>query len=217
MTLIAVPRLRMQELQSLAEQTITICSPIEEIQTGVDKVVNSYQTFKQGMLNDKSTGISRKSLDQNRDYPLSAFFQTVKYERFYPYEDDKAKIALQQLVLITKKYGPTLVKMGFNEESIAIDKLLKEVNQIENLSLLHSGVTRWITVIDEANAAFKSGARDSGKMSDSDSATRLAPYLVEALNGLYTLLFAHVQISGEQRLKNVYAELHALVDSFLIS
>jgi hypothetical protein len=211
----------MQELQSLAEQTISICSPIEEIQTGVAKVVSSYQTFRQGMLNDKTSGISRESLDQNRDYPLFAFFQTVKYERFYPYEDERAKIALQQLVVITKKYGPKLVKLGFNEQSLAIDKLLEEVTRIENLSLVHSGVIRWINVIEEANTAYKSGVKDSGsksaKLLHVDSATKLAPYLVEALSGLYTLLFAHVQISGEQRLKDVYVKLHTLVDSFLFS
>lgn len=202
----------------MAENTLLICSPIEEVTSATQKVKSTLNTFKGSMLKDQVSAATKLELDKTRDRLVSGLKQDVRAEQYYPHQEVATIETLDNIRQVMDKYGPHLTKLTYNEESAAIDNMLTELKQVDTLALEGTGINRWIPLIENANKAFKEAARDyvsqSVKALDTQAATTLAPALMASLDELYTLLFAHVKITQKDQLKTAYAELEQLVDTF---
>jgi len=218
MELISLPRLRLKELQTMAENTLLICAPIEEVSSATQKVKNTLDTFKRSMLKDQASAATKLELDKTRDRLVSGFKQDVRAEQYYPHQEVATIETLENVRQVMDKYGPHLTKLTYSEESAAIDNMLTELKQVDTLALEGTGIDRWIPLIENANNAFKNAASNyvsqSAKAMETQAATTLVPALMASLDELYTLLFAHVKITQSDQLKTAYAELEELVDAY---
>ena len=216
MHLISLPRLRMKELQTLAENSIKICQPIEEVKPALQQVESALAAFIQGMLKDKSTGVSKKTLDKRRDYAISGFFNVIKAEKYFPHEDENVVEAIIKLSAIINRFGLDIIRLPYDEETSAVDNMIAEIKEFESYDLLDVSVTRWIPVIEKLNEEFKTASKEfitaKTVLNNRDSATTLAPYLTEALEGLYTMMFAYLKIGNNEAINKAYNEVNTLVD-----
>ncbi len=217
MQLINLPRLRTLELQTLAENSIKLCHNIEEVKLALTNVQSALSAFKQGMLKDKSTGASKHTLDKIRDNIISGFIHVVKAEKYFPHEDENIAKVIFNLTTILAKYGSEIIHLPMNKETDAIDNMLAEIKKVEDFELLDNSLIRWIPAIESANEEFKSVSNENinsvTNPSEMDSTTKLTPYLEEALEGLYTLLYAHVKITNDNNIKNIYSQITSMVDA----
>lgn len=218
MQLINLPRLRLNELQTLAEKSVKLCNEIKEVEPAVKNTDDTLTTFKDAMQKDKSTGLDKKTQDKNRDIDINGFFDQVTVEKAYPENSPEVAEQLTELSLILNKYSKSIIRLPYSEESAAIDNLMAEITSKINLAILNPAVTRWIPLIEKENQKFKDLDETSDEkksvIKSNHSATKVAPYLVTALEGLFTLLFAHTQISGNEKIKDTYIQLSNLVDAY---
>ena len=216
MHLINLPKLRMMELQTLAENSIKICASIEEVKPALQQVESALTTFKQGMLKDKTTGINKRYLDRSRDIAISGLSHALRAEKFFPYEDESKLKAVITLSTVVAKYTD-VVRLSYDQETASIDNMLAEIKSLEVFPLLDDSITRWIPKIEALNEDFKAATSafisSKATLNERDSATTLAPYLVSSLENLYTLLFAHSNISDNDAIKNAYSQITVLVEA----
>ena len=217
MELLNLPRLRMKELQSVAESTLRICVNITELQPATQQVNTHLEAFKKGMLKEQASAADKKELDKERDRLLSGFMQDLKAEQYFPHQELATVDTLNKVLEITQKYGVRIYKLSYSEESSAIDNILSELEQVDTQAL-DNGITRWIPLIKTANNHFKTAnstyISNQVKADVTDSASALAPDLRQALEGIYTLLFAHTKITATEPILNAYRELEILIKSF---
>lgn len=215
MELINLPRLRNQELQTVGENSIRICSAINEVTTAVDKAANSLNSFKKGMQKDTSTGISKAELDNKRDRLLYGLMLSIKAESHFPHDSTTAKTA-STLINIANKYTG-ITRMSYNEQTAAIDNLLEEISKLGLSAEVLPFVQRWLEPISNANLAFKAGheafIEGNVKLSGTSAASYVAPQLAEDLQNLYTLMFAYAKIGNNQAIIDAYQELEFLINS----
>lgn len=116
-----------------------------------------------------------------------------------------------------KKYGVKIGRLPRDEETAAIDNLLADIAQMDVTPLLPTGIPRWIPAIKAANGEYKKAAKeyisDSTNAAATKAASILAPALEEALEDLYTMLFATIKRTPSDDLKKTYGDLETLVDS----
>lgn len=217
MDLIILPRLRLKELQSLGESSLEICMPLPEVEPATQAVSIAFTAFKQSMLKEAASAASKYTIDKSRDHLISGFTYNVKAELYYPHNDNNVLDALNSVLHILAKYGTKITRLPLNEESAAIDNLMSELEQLDTTALDTNGITRWIPLIGEANTMFKAAAHeyvaDRVETAELDSATSLAPALMDALEGLYTLLFANVKVTKNATLVTAYNQLDDLVSA----
>jgi hypothetical protein len=217
MDLIILPRLRLKELQSLGESSLEICMPITEVEPATQAVSIALAAFKQSMLKEEASAAVKKTIDKSRDRLNYGLMHHIKAEQYFPHTKVEVQETLIKLVAIAYKYGTKLSRLPFNEESAGIDNMITELNQLNPEALSEMGIARWIPLIGEANTAFKAAAHEyvanSVEADELDSATSLAPALINALEGLYTLLFAHVKITNSDTLVTAYNQLDELVSA----
>lgn len=217
MVIIKIPKMKMAQLQTVGDSSIKICEPIPEVEPAVNQVKTALAAFKEGMLKDKASAAKKRELDLIRDKLLSGFMHDVKAEQLFPYEDETEKETLTDLLHLVNKYGARVIRLPQHEETAVIDNLLTNVEELEHSSLQSSGVLRWIPLLKEANNAFKAASQeyltDSVRDMEEASASERAPALIDALEALYAMLFAHIRISQSESLINAYAKLEELIDS----
>ena len=123
---------------------------------------------------------------------------------------------MDKLVNITGGYGFGLSKLSYDEQTAQTDNMLKELEALDLTPL--AGVVRWIVPLKTANDAFKSVTVDYFKMAtqlaETVAASNAALPLTDALNDLFTMLFAHVQITGTDELIRAYKELITQVEAY---
>ncbi|MEO1254215.1 MAG: DUF6261 family protein [Bacteroidota bacterium] len=215
MEIISIPQLRLGQLQTLTESTLKIAEPLTELADHVAKVKAEFATFMQGIQKDAAQS-DKKTLDKTRDQFVSGFFFAVKSETYFPHVEQITKDAVAALSKLADKYGFEINRLSYDEQSAAVDNMIEEVEAINLTDLAH--LSRWVAELKAANEAFKAAAKDfltsTVEQSDTDSATQVAPRLTGELENLYTMLFAHAQVSGTDTLRQAYNELSALVDSY---
>ncbi len=217
MDIIKIPKMKMAQLQTVGDSSVEICKSIPEVELAVNQVEITLTSFKEGMIKDKASAAQKKEFDLIRDRLLSGFMHDVKAEQLFPYEDETEKKALTNLLHLVTKYGASVSRLPQHEETAVIDNLVTNVEELELAPLQSSGVLRWIPLLKEANNAFKAASQeyltDSVRDMEEASASERAPALIDALEALYAMLFAHIRISQSESLINAYAKLEELIDS----
>ena len=217
MKLIILPRLRLAQLQTITETTLSICKNLTQLASEILSVKNIFTPFKAGMLKDKVSAEEKGKLDQVRDQRVTGFFGAVYAEDKIGNDDPAILASYAELLKIADKYGPNIRRLPRDEETAAIDNLLAEINRIDISPLVPTGLPRWIPSLAAANNAYRIASAkfisDSTDADSTEAASIQAPELVVALEELYTNLFAVITLTPSDELKKAYAELENLVDS----
>lgn len=217
MKLIILPRLRLKQLQAIAESTLTICKNIVEVAAAVLGVEKVFIPFKEGMLKDNASGEEKGKLDQKRDKRVSGFYAVLDAEEKIENDDPGILASYAALLKIADKYGPDIRRLPQDEETIAIDNLLDEINKIDITPLVPTGITRWIPSLEATNNAYRTASTkfisDSVDADSIEAAGIQAPELKKALEHLYKKLYGNIIVAPTDELEKVYAELETLVDS----
>jgi len=210
MELINLPRLRMKELQTLGENSLDVCRSIEELSPAVEAVDVALDDFKQGMIKDKASGGTKTELDKQRDLLISGFMMDIKAESYFPHEANKKEV-VDSLKRIANKYGTKINRLRYNEQTAAVDNMLVEYKEVDTTVLGSNNPGRWIPFIENANNAFKQAGKtymeENAASSQISSAYDQAPALISALEQLYRLMFAHVQISQGENMTKAYTHI----------
>ena len=214
MKLITLPQLRMAQLQTLAESTIQLVTPISEVSSETTALMEAFSIFQQGMIK-KYASSDKRTLDRSRDLIASGFFKSIEAEQLFPAEET-TKTLLDEVLTVVDKYGFELSRLPYNEQTSKTDNMLNELSELD-LSAFPS-LQRWIAPIQEANTAFKAASQnyleEVVESEDTLGAYESAITLQESLNKLFTMLFAHAQVTGNEDLVSTYKELDALVESY---
>lgn len=215
--LITVPRMRVAQLQSLSEKTLTIGARHGQLQAAVERVQIDLEGFKAGMLRHTASAAEKAELDKIRDRYVSGLFHLIRSEENFPYETTEDKAVLAHLAALHKKYSPSFSRLPLEEKTASIDNLLSEM-QIMDLSRFANGrLKSWMVLIQNANFKYITAAQgylsESAETSGIPSATAKAPQLTAALNALYSMMYAHIQISGDAALQKSYIELQMLINA----
>lgn len=214
MKMITVPTLRMAQLQSLSEKAISITENLPEVAPQVAESKALYETFKDGMTREEASS-DKRTLDRTRDNLNSGYFKAVECEQSFPHESAVVQV-LDRVVKITENYGFGLNRMTYDEQTAQTDNMLKELEALD-LSALPS-LSRWLAPIKDANDNFKKVADEYfqglNASAETTAASKAALPLTEALNNLFTLLFAHAKVSGSAELTSAYKELITLVGTY---
>ncbi|TAJ06852.1 hypothetical protein DMA11_22360 [Marinilabiliaceae bacterium JC017] len=217
MELISLPRLRVKELQTVGEKSLSICAGIIEVEPAARKVETILEVYKKGVRKDQASAGEKKGLDKIRDRFVSGFTADLNAEMYFPHVDPVTVEALNRLQDLTQKYGTKITRLPYSEETAAVDNLLADLKEIDTQALDFK-VARWVPLIEKANNDFKAAddayIDEKVRADQTDAATSQAPELIEALENLYKLLFAHVQITGTEPILTAYAKLETLVKSY---
>lgn len=218
MDLLNIPNIRVNQLQTLGESSLEICQNLPEIAPSAETVKQALDKYLAGMTREKASAAEKKKLDKIRDRLVSGFIRQVKAEQLFPHENEQAISTLQKLVLVVNKYGSEITRLTYDEESAAMDNLIAEIGELDLSPLNNSGIARWIEPIQASNDVFKSTSAqyisDSAATSQTESATNLAPALIEALEEMYNMLYAYIKVKPTDELIKAYTELEKLVNSF---
>lgn len=213
--MISIPRLRLAQLQTLTESSLRIATPITEVATQVADVQAAYDKFLEGIQKDQAAS-DKQTLDKTRDRLISGFMLDVRAEDNFPHDDAALLTTIKEVRRITDKYGLAINRLPYDEQSAQVDNLLGEIEKIDMTNL--PKISRWAEPIRTANDAFKSASTDYIKevvaSSQMESASAVAPDLLTKLEGLFTLLFAHAQVTPSEELTQAYLELSASVDTY---
>lgn len=214
MQMIKVPKLRWAQLQSFTESVLNTTKDLAEVSAQVTAVQSHFEAFKEGMTRAEASS-NKPVLDRTRDGLNSGFFKGVESEQLFPH-DDAIRQLLNEVVQITSEYGFGLNRLSYDEQTAQTDNMLRELDALD-LTLLPA-VSRWLAPIRTANNEFKSISeayiKELTASGETLAATNAAPALVDALNDLFTMLFAHAQISGSEALITAYKELITQVDAY---
>jgi len=218
MEMITLPPLRNKELQTFTVEAKKISKIVSLLAPSIQKVEDAETLFVEAMLKDKSTNVSKRDLDRTRDSYFSGMLQAIKSERIFPIAEVDKKNALDAVWNIILKHGTDIARLPYNEETAALDNLFIDINALESLSLVSEGITKWFPVVQAANDTFKVASEEfiseSALISDTDSATKVAPLLREALQDLLIDLFSYTRVEKTDELKTAYAKMSALVNSY---
>lgn len=215
MEIISIPKLTLGQLQDLTNRSVEIATSIGAVSSELAVVEQAFDTFKQGMQKDQAAS-DKASLDRTRDTYVSGLFFDIKAEEYFPHTSEEVLKAVEQLKGLSEKYGFKISRLSYDEETTSIDNMLAELDKIDLSSL--DKISRWKAEIVKANEAFKAGAKtfldERVSASDKESASAAAPELLDALDNLYTMLFAHAKISADETIINGYVTISTLVKSY---
>ncbi len=218
MELLSLPRLRNHQLQTVSENTIKICAELTQLKAPLETLTQKLDLFKGGMTKEQASAASKKELDNARDVLVSGFIKGVRIESAFPYTDTTSKEAINALLKVVNNYGTGIARLSYNEESAALDNLLADISKLDITPLADSGLARWIPLIEQANNNFKEAVSDyiseSAKSSAVESATDVAPALLDALEALYAMIYAYLKIENSEELKEAYTQLQILLESY---
>ena len=213
--MIAVPRLRLAELQTLTESTLSIAAPVPVVAEELSALQATFDKFLEGLQKDRAAS-DKATLDKTRDQIISGFLLHVRAEDNFPYDDATFRNTIRNIRRITERYGFAITRLPYNEQSAQVDNMLGELEKIDMTGL--ELLSRWFTPIREANEAFKAAAdtfvQDIAATAQQDAASTIAPELLTNLESLFTMMFAHAQVSPTEELTKAYLELSVLVDNY---
>ncbi|MEQ8469802.1 MAG: DUF6261 family protein [Marinoscillum sp.] len=214
MQMINVPKLRMAQLQTFTEGVLKTTKDLAEVSEQVGEVQTRFDAFKDGMTREDASS-DKETLDRTRDLLNSGFFKNVEAEQFFPHEAAAADM-LKKVLKVTNDYGFRLNKLTYDEQTAQTDNMLKELEALDLTAL--PGLSRWLVPLTTANDNFKAVAdayfKELTASGDTIAATKAAPPLTDAINNLFTMLFAHVKISGSEAITAAYKELITQVEAY---
>lgn len=216
--MVRVPQLRLGQLQLFSETLIKKCKPFEEVKSALEPAEALVTEFKEGMLKDKSVSIDKKELDAISDRLISGLSHNLKAELEFPQASNEAKIEQGKIEQIIDKFGTKITKYSYTDQPAAVDNMLTELGKVNLLVLGNSGIERWVPLIKEANENFKKATLqfvgEKTKNMEQDSASALAPELINALNKLLTIMFAFANIGANPELVKTYSEISVFTDTY---
>ena len=217
LVILSVPRVRVGQLQSLAENALAICSRHGQLQTATEKVRAELTEFKAGMLRQPASAAVKAELDKVRDRLITGLFFQIRAEEHFPHESPEDKVQMANLSALKKKYNSTITSLPLDEETAAVDNLLTELKAINIAQFANGRLQIWLPLILDANNKFKTAAQgyvaDSAEAAGKASATAKAPKLMAALSAMFTMMYAFVQVSGDAALLKSYSELQVLINA----
>lgn len=218
MEILTLPRLRNHQLQSVTEGSLSFCTGIDVLNTPCNKVETCLANFIDGMMKDKASAKGKAELDTERDTIIRNLMRAITTDIQYPYTTDTELAVAEQLKSILKKYGTGIVRLSYNEQSAAVDNMLADIKAIDFAATPESGVARWIPLVETSNNNFKVAAKtyitDSAELVNQVSATEMAPALLDALEGLYTMMYAFLKVNPTPELEKAYTEISLLIESY---
>lgn len=218
MELLTLPKLRLNQLQTVSEYCLEICSESTQLEVAVGNVNAQLILFKAGMTKEKASAADKKELDYDRDNLTLNFIKAVKAESNFPYEDTTTIDTINQVLKVINSYGTKVTRLSYNEESAGIDNLVSDLNKIDLTPLADSGLARWIPIIDDANTAFKDAVKeyigDSVQSNLIDAASTVAPSLIDALDALFSMIYAYLKIEYSEELETAYSKIQILLNSY---
>lgn len=218
MEILSVPNLTTKELQTFTTECVSLCKPVVLLASSIQKVEDTQTTYEEAMLKEKYTSVSKKDLDYTRDTYLSGMYQTIKCERIFPHEAEETVAAISDLWEIVSKHGMGIRKLTYNEETAAIDNLFKDINSMDSLASVSDSISKWFTIVQQANEDFKTAAKvfinESTAISDQDAASTVAPLLRSSLQDLLLDLYSYTRVEQSDELITVYAKVATLVGSY---
>ncbi|NJM15377.1 MAG: hypothetical protein HC896_08355 [Bacteroidales bacterium] len=218
MKLITIPRVRLNQLQSLAESSLEICRPLTEIQESTSKAAKSFEDFKQSMVKEGASADEKGELDLGRDKVVTGLVGAVNAELHYPHQDNGVKEALAKMAKTVNEYGLKIKNYRLPEETSAIDNLLADLNKLNLAALEGTGLLRWPMALAHANNLYKDADReyiaDATVTKSSLSATNQAPILISELENVFLKLFSQIVVNPAEHLTKAYARLETLVGSY---
>lgn len=215
MEMIKLPQMRLAQLQTLTAAALGIVKDLPEVAAQVTTIEQAFNEFQQGMLKTNAAS-NKRTLDRSRDLLNSGFFKGVESELLFPHEDAVSQQSVSEVSAIVDKYDYRLNRLTYDEQTAQTDNMIASLEAL-NLSSLPQ-IARWIALIKRANTEFKelvsAYIEDKTEAENTQAAGIAAIPLQDALNNLFTLLFAHAQISQTAPLTTAYQELGTLVDSY---
>ncbi|TRX64588.1 DUF6261 family protein [Carboxylicivirga sp. M1479] len=215
MELLNLPRLRLKELQTVSENSVRICDAIPEVQPAVKKVKEAIADFKASMQKEKVPAATKSELDKKRDKLIYGLVLRIKSDSHYPFTGEKSQ-AIESLLSITTKYNG-INRFRYNEQTAAVDNMIDEMRNVDLQDEDFKDINDWLNLVEQANNDFKAASdsyiESNAQLSDTKSATDMAPLLAESLNGLYSLMFAHARIGTSPAISNALMELEVLLKS----
>lgn len=213
--MIAIPRLKLAQLQTLTESTLSIAAPITVVANQLTALQTTFDQFLEGLQKDRAAS-DKATLDKTRDQIISGFMLHVRAEDNFPHTDESLRNAIRSIRRITERYGFAITRLPYNQQSAQVDNMLGELEKVDMTGL--EMLSRWLTPIKAANDAFKSAAdtfvKDVAATAQLDAASTIAPDLLTSLESLFTMMFAHAQVAPTDELTQAYLELSVLVDSY---
>lgn len=218
MEMIHVPRLRMNELQTLSESSLSITGAIPEVANERQKVETELTAFKEGMLKSQASAEGKRTIDKERDRYVSGLAYNIKAERFYPYTEEESINTVNELLKQNSKYGIKSSRLPVNEQTATVDNWIDELEALDLSKLNNTAISRWVELLKDANQRFKEVAgefiEENAEAGTLESASSVAPELTNALEQLYIQLFALIRVSPSDTLTKAYSELEILIDSY---
>ncbi|MCU4174832.1 DUF6261 family protein [Carboxylicivirga sp. N1Y90] len=213
MELIKLPRVRLNQLHWIAEESIRICSPFTVLVDDIANVTGILGKFTEGQKKPSASAAEKLMLDKKRDRIIMGFLTHIKAEMNFPYTKDQL-VYMNDLFNIKKKYTG-VTRISQTEETAAVDTMLEELNGINAAAFNGNGLKRWILLIKEANDNYKNAI---GEYIDNQtdtkviiSASKYAPVLIGALEELYKRMFGHIMVSNEAEMIKAYQNIEVLV------
>ncbi|WP_075590267.1 DUF6261 family protein [Labilibacter marinus] len=217
MDTLSLPKLKNYQLQSVTEDTISICNDLTLLEDPLAKISEKLDLFKGGMTKQQASVENKKELDTSRDTLTASFIKAVHSEKHYPYVTIEARNTMETLLIAVDAYANKITRLNYGEESTAIDNLILDLKKIDFTYISDSGLERWIPLIERSNSNFKIASRRYFAQNPGaavKSSSQIAPELMDSLEGLYSMIYAHLKISPNKELKKAYYELQFLLDTY---
>lgn len=211
MDIITFPKQTVNENKTRAEDTLSICNGIPELEVPYNKAIVAFNNYVEGLQKGFVSSESVQQLDKVRDTLYKGFVINLRAELLYPHTDETTLNAQNEIRKITKKYKLEAAKLPMDEESAIIDSFLAEMADI-NLTLFpNSGLARWSALLKDANEAFKQGRlehnAEKAENDSQESASDLFPELKHAMDGLLAFACTNALYSESENLKSAYMQL----------
>ena len=215
---ITLPRLRLNQLQSLCETALRVCNPLPGLEVPCEQLQQRYGQFKQS-LEKSLVNSSREAFDVSRDRTISGFEFHVKALRYFPNNSEAVNSALAQLEQLLSQHDPDMRSLPFDEESAAIDNYVADLKKFDFSPLADTQLERWVSAIENENQAFKQAseawANHKVELEKMASPSAIAPELRRLLSNLFTVLVAMRLIqSGDEALQNAYIAITEQINGF---
>ena len=211
-------RLRLNELQTVVENTLKICEGIPELARPIAAIKTLFAEFKLGM-NKAAVTSERAVYDDKRDHAFSGFKAQLRADLMYPGYDEAAIKILLALKAVVAQHDNNLVDMRYDEQTAALENFLKDARAISLGPFADTQLLRWIELIEQENSAFKrvseEWVKNNVNFSQVESATKQAPRLRKQLDNLVSMLALNVNYYPEdENLKQAYHQVNQLGVAF---
>ena len=215
---IVVPRLRLNQLQSLCETTLRVCANQPSLEVPYQQLQQRYENFKAS--SEKSlVSSARDAHDTSRDRAITGFELHIKALRYFPQYSGPIDTALAALEDLVSQHDPDMRNLPFDEETAAIDNYVADLKKFDFSPLASTQLEQWVSAIEEENAAFKQASQDWAahkvEREKMEAPSIIAIDLRKRLNQLFAVLIAFRLINpSDENLENAHIEITKQLASF---